>query len=224
MRNEKAPDPPREAPPPAAGPARSPGRPAGATRERTRARILAAGCRCFAQRGYARTSNRDIAAAAGVTSGALYHYFDSKAALFAAVHHHVQAVLLDAYERAFGDGGSCVERLCSGLEAALALTAADPDLTHFAATASLEIERHPELAAVVDRDREDARSFFARLLADAARRGELAEGVAPGAAVDLVVSTLFGLAWLRSQVRRLADYEAAVHAFQRLLRGSLFRG
>jgi len=201
------------------------GRPAGAISEETRARILASACRCFARSGYSHTSNRDIAREAGVTTGALYHYFDSKAELFAAVHRWVQAVLIEVYQRAFAERGSegCVEQLVGGLEAALALTAAEPELTHFAATAALEIERHPELAPVTASVRDDARLLFERLLREAERRGELAPGVEVGAVVDLLVSTLFGLAWLRSQVRRLEDYEAAIRAFQRLLRAAVFR-
>jgi AcrR family transcriptional regulator len=43
--------------------------------------VLAAAVRCFAARGLAGTGMRDIARAAGLTEGTLYHYFPSKAAL-----------------------------------------------------------------------------------------------------------------------------------------------
>src|SRR5579863_2996387 len=61
------------------------GRPAGAEVDATRARIVAAARDRFALLGYAATSNRDVAAAAGVTHGTVYHYFKTKRALFAAV-------------------------------------------------------------------------------------------------------------------------------------------
>jgi len=41
-------------------------------------RLLAAATRLFAERGYDRTSVQDIVESAGVTKGALYHYFGSK--------------------------------------------------------------------------------------------------------------------------------------------------
>ncbi|MFI6349310.1 TetR/AcrR family transcriptional regulator [Streptomyces sp. NPDC050560] len=41
-------------------------------------RLLAAATRLFAERGYDRTSVQEIVEAAGVTKGALYHYFGSK--------------------------------------------------------------------------------------------------------------------------------------------------
>lgn len=41
-------------------------------------RLLAAATRLFAEQGYDRTSVQEIVEAAGVTKGALYHYFGSK--------------------------------------------------------------------------------------------------------------------------------------------------
>ena len=43
--------------------------------------VLAAAVRCFAAHGLAGTGMRDIARAAGLTEGTLYHYFPSKDAL-----------------------------------------------------------------------------------------------------------------------------------------------
>ncbi|KOG87710.1 TetR family transcriptional regulator, partial [Streptomyces varsoviensis] len=53
-------------------------------------RLLAAATRLFADQGYDRTSVQEIVEAAGVTKGALYHYFGSKDDLL----HEVYARLL----------------------------------------------------------------------------------------------------------------------------------
>ncbi|MCC7492121.1 MAG: TetR/AcrR family transcriptional regulator [Fimbriimonadaceae bacterium] len=50
-----------------------------------REQLLAAALDCFAARGYAATTIKQIAAAAGVAGGLLYHYFASKEALLLAV-------------------------------------------------------------------------------------------------------------------------------------------
>ncbi|MEV6103556.1 TetR/AcrR family transcriptional regulator [Streptomyces sp. NPDC051940] len=53
-------------------------------------RLLAVATRLFAERGYDRTSVQEIVEAAGVTKGALYHYFGSKDDLL----HEIYARLL----------------------------------------------------------------------------------------------------------------------------------
>lgn len=72
------------------------GRIAGATAAATRERLLAAAADVFAERGYDGTRVADIAAAAGVSNGALYAHFASKAELLvAALRAHGQRLLAD---------------------------------------------------------------------------------------------------------------------------------
>ena len=51
----------------------------------TRAQILDASLRLFSEKGFARTSVRDIAHAAGITDAAIYYHFSSKRDLFEAL-------------------------------------------------------------------------------------------------------------------------------------------
>jgi len=53
--------------------------------EDRREQIMDAALRVFAQKGFTRATNREIAREAGVTSGLIYHYFDSKDALLKAI-------------------------------------------------------------------------------------------------------------------------------------------
>src|SRR4051795_9854827 len=50
--------------------------------EDTREKLLDAAAEVFAEKGYANTSMDDVAAAAGMTKGALYWNFDGKESLF----------------------------------------------------------------------------------------------------------------------------------------------
>ncbi|KQS59389.1 TetR family transcriptional regulator [Rhizobium sp. Leaf371] len=55
------------------------------TMEENRAKLIAAGRRAFAEKGYAAASMDELTAEVGLTRGALYHNFGDKKGLFAAV-------------------------------------------------------------------------------------------------------------------------------------------
>jgi AcrR family transcriptional regulator len=61
-----------------------PGRPARHDSEAARARLLGSGLRLFAQQGYAKTSTRELAEAAGVNVASISYYFGDKAGLYRA--------------------------------------------------------------------------------------------------------------------------------------------
>ena len=74
------------------------GRIAGVTAAETRERLLRAAADVFAERGYDGTRVADIAAAAGVSNGALYAHFASKADLLvAALRAHGRNQLADMF-------------------------------------------------------------------------------------------------------------------------------
>ncbi len=60
---------------------------------RTRAALIAAARSLFAERGYEAVSSEEIAAAAGVTTGALYHQFKTKRDVFRAAFEAVESEL-----------------------------------------------------------------------------------------------------------------------------------
>ncbi len=53
--------------------------------EDRREQILDAAIRVFAQKGFTRATNKDIAREAGITPGLIYHYFESKEAVMKAI-------------------------------------------------------------------------------------------------------------------------------------------
>jgi AcrR family transcriptional regulator len=74
------------------------GRIAGVTAAETRERLLRAAAEAFARRGYDGTRVADIAQAAGVSNGALYAHFGSKAELLvAALRTHGRRELADLF-------------------------------------------------------------------------------------------------------------------------------
>ena len=61
----------------------------------TREALIEAARGLFAERGYAGVGTEEIVRAAGVTRGALYHHFEGKLELFAAVYERIEAELAE---------------------------------------------------------------------------------------------------------------------------------
>lgn len=86
----------------------------------TRAALVAAGRRLFGESGFARTSVEDLAREARVTTGALYHHFRTKAALFETVFEEVHTEVLASAAQAAMDGHSdATDALARGFNAFL---------------------------------------------------------------------------------------------------------
>ncbi|AZO22299.1 MULTISPECIES: TetR/AcrR family transcriptional regulator [unclassified Mesorhizobium] len=88
--------------------------------EATRADLIRAARRLFTEKSYAETGTPEIAAAAGLTRGALYHHFADKQALFAAVVEQEAATVAAEIDRASAPSLSARDALIAGSDAYLA--------------------------------------------------------------------------------------------------------
>lgn len=102
-------------------------------RATTRAALLAAARELFTERGFAGTGREDIAERAGVTRGALYHHFDSKAAAFVAVVDEVEAELVRRVVTAARRGSTPFEQLQQASRAYMD-ACAEPDVARILLT------------------------------------------------------------------------------------------
>jgi AcrR family transcriptional regulator len=87
--------------------------------ETMRATLVDAARKLFVQHGFAATGTPDIVAAAGVTRGALYHHFEDKESLFAAVVQAEAEAIAATIESTDFTGLSPVEALFHGGQAFL---------------------------------------------------------------------------------------------------------
>jgi AcrR family transcriptional regulator len=194
------------------------GRPPASDGAQTRTRILDAARSCFVERGYDQTTMRDIAHAADMTAGALYHHFTSKQDLFAAVFHRHQERAFDVLEKVVAKGGSFIERITLLLDAAAELHTIDRGLAGFTAVATIELQRHPELREVAGDDTRAVYRFFERMLAatpDKMSADDL-EGL-----VNMFVAMFSGFSMFGGGPRGIAAQRAGIEAFKRALAGKL---
>ena len=85
----------------------------------TRAALVAAGRRLFGENGFRATSVEDLAREARVTTGALYHHFPTKTALFEAVFVQAHTDLMTASTKAAEGASDGIDELARGFEAFL---------------------------------------------------------------------------------------------------------
>lgn len=85
----------------------------------TRAALIRAGRRLFGEKGFRSTSVEDLATDARVTTGALYHHFPTKTAVFEAVFEATHTELMAASTEAAQDARDHVDALARGFDAFL---------------------------------------------------------------------------------------------------------
>jgi AcrR family transcriptional regulator len=195
------------------------GRPRGTNSADTRRDILDAARLCFAENGYAATSNKDIALRASLTPGSIYHYFDSKSDLFLSVHRELQ-------ERSVANCREAVRDKATLLEAAEALldqlskTQADtPSYTRFNAVVRTEAARNPDIQ--VAREDKAWRDLYADLAKLGVATGEVDakdERAVRGLFATLILGTTHHAAEAKPESHR-----EALRAVKLLLQGTLLK-
>jgi AcrR family transcriptional regulator len=175
----------------------------------TRTALVTAARRLFGGKGFAATSVEDIVREARVTTGALYHHFPTKAAVFEAVFEQVHADLLMASAEAAASADGAIELLTAGFGAFLDKVL-DPEVQRIVITDApavlgmarfIELDERPAIEATVavieDANRSgalrvDDPQTLARMLFGALTRAGLliASSPDPKATRDAVAATL----------------------------------
>lgn len=85
-----------------------------------REELLKIAAKLFAERGFGNTTVRDIADAAGILSGSLYHHFDSKESMVDEILAGFQAELFATYDEIIASNGSAREKIEALVKASFA--------------------------------------------------------------------------------------------------------
>jgi AcrR family transcriptional regulator len=170
--------------------------------EATRRAVLDSARSLFGAQGYAQTSVEEIAEAARVTKGAVYHHFAGKEALFRAVYAEVEA---EAQSRAMGAADphkSPVDQIVAMMNAYLD-EALDPEIRRITLVDGPAIVGEPDGTAEQMPAYVALRSFFAAAMAS----GQLID-LDPGQLADLIG----GLAWVAGMLIARASDPAVTRA------------
>lgn len=163
--------------------------------EARRQAILAAALKCFRSEGFHGAGISAICKEVQMSPGHLYHYFDSKEAIFEAIiqEDRARAMAIFAEIRSRPDP---IENL---LSLAIAGLRNDLGFAGFAMDPVLSLEifaeaaRNPRVAAILEDFDREARSELATLLSEAQERGEVGRAVDVNSAARLMLVLVDGV-------------------------------
>ena len=196
------------------------GRPPATDSGDTKRRILDIAREMFSVHGYEVATNRDIATAAGITSGALYHYFGSKLDLYLAVHEDVQAGVYESFSNATMNLETFTEMFLAVLEVAHDMNENDPSVARFVGAVRVDAQRHPEMAAALSPRSTQREVFFTRLIDVGVKTGEIDEQQR-SFALAFLLTVLVGLTDAVSADN--AQHKQAIEAIKMVMTGDLLR-
>ena len=136
-------------------------------------RIISVAAELFALKGYGIVTNKDVARAAGISTGAIYYYFSSKLDMYVEVFWSLQARVDERIDSAMKDVDTLDGRLRAILEVAYSLNAEDPSIARFQGTARVDRIRHPELLEAIPNPPGEGARVMERLIADGVKSGEI---------------------------------------------------
>lgn len=155
-------------------------------KQRTRQRLLSAARRLFVSRGYEAATIRDIAAEAGLSTGAVFANFTDKADLF-------NAVIVDDSERLFQkmaqapDAGSTADALLHLLSLGYEMHLGQLPLTQ--AALGFSWVRSHEQETAHQRVRDLMRARLGEVLQAGVRRGELSPSLDTGLTSEMLLDS-----------------------------------
>ncbi len=159
-----------------------------------RQQIIDAAYRCFARKGFHQTTMRDIYAEAGLSPGAIYHYFDSKDDIIEASFIFDNQRSLPVFEQAIEDPDPMVaiERLIdyfyAGLESAAVLGANRVNIQGWG-----EALVNPRLFKPLAQSFHEIPELLGQLIRRGQEAGVIDPGIDPGAVGEVVLSSYLGL-------------------------------
>jgi AcrR family transcriptional regulator len=198
--------------------ARKLGRPPASSSADRRERIVEVAIEAFAELGWEMTTNKVVAAKAGITSGALYHYFDSKLDMFLAAHSYVLDVISERFAAAMTSSGTFAGQFGAVLEAAYELNCRNPMLARFLGSSRVDLARHEDLWQHVASRRSRTDVIATRLVDSGVATGEIDPSRRAEAAA-FIRTTLVGLTDAVSS--DLTQHRAAIDGVRALLDGEL---
>jgi AcrR family transcriptional regulator len=137
-----------------------------------RAELLRIAGDLFASKGYKRTTVRDVADAAGILSGSLYHHFDSKESMVDELLSTFQAELFGRYDEILASDADALTRLEQAVRVSFEAIDRHPAEVAIFQNEADQLGQSERFAYLAERNRQ-SRDVWMTLLRDGVEAGQL---------------------------------------------------
>ncbi|MBF8286149.1 MAG: TetR family transcriptional regulator [Anaerolineales bacterium] len=186
----------------------------------TRETLLKAALAVFSAKGYAAATLADVAREAGVTRGAIYWHFGSKADLYTTLVREFAARGSVAAQQAIAEGGPLLEVLRRVFVRQLTLVEEDKDLRALMELALFKTEVTPDLEAGRQRQIKEGKALIASMaevMRQGIKQGELRSDLNPVEIARAFIAFQNGVIRLWLAAPKSFSLKASAEAFADIL-------
>jgi AcrR family transcriptional regulator len=156
-------------------------------------RLLTVATRLFAKKGFESTSVQEIVEAAGVTKGAMYHYFSSKDDLLYEVYARVLRMQTERLEKFAAAQEPVADRLYEAAADVVVTTIANLDDSMIFMRSMHQLS--PDKQRTVRADRRRYHELFRTIVEEGQRSGEFRDDTPAELVVDYFFGSVHHLGW-----------------------------
>lgn len=199
------------------------GRPSQRNPGETKTKILSSALKCFTDKGFAATTFAAVGRGAGLTGPAIYQYFDSKGALYAATLEHVYENLVPDISTALIDNHGFKDRLRQILQLLVNLHESSPAATAFVSSLPVEVRQEPKLKLHLSNRSSTLLSALTQVFDDAKSAGEISSARSTESLTMFFFGSVMGLCLYHHASQKVAMHEA-VEVFFDIIEDRLLSG
>lgn len=199
------------------------GRPVGSDSAETRASILRAARAVINERGYEAATFQAIAQRAGFSRPTMHYYFHTKEQIYDSLQQEAYSVVSDCIAQARRQN-TLLKQLATFVSAAQRTDVADGSMMRFIIASRWELHRNPALRGSSSPAAEAVGAFYASMVDDAVRRGELPADVDAQAVANMLFAMFWGIGFFAGFVHEPHDVRGIAKQLQRLFIGGLLGG
>jgi AcrR family transcriptional regulator len=173
------------------------------------------------ERGYEAATFQAIAQRAGFSRPTMHYYFHTKEQVYDSLQREAYSIVADCIAQAQRQD-TLLKQLATFVAAAQRMDASDGSMMRFIIASRLEMHRNPSLRGTTTPAADAVGAFYAWMVDDAIRRGEVPEDTDAPAVVNMLFAMFWGMGFFAGFVHQPEDVMIIAKQLRRMfVRGLL---